>query len=296
MTKEKDPVAELMRLADEYAGPECDSLSVRRLALETHARAMSDRIEELEGLARIGGLSAQQLKACSGDNAVLTGRIAVLEHQAAAYELLLDTKERREARQVDIDQLRDEAVVTLQSERAANALLTAQVEQLERQLEAVGAGGIGPQILKGIGKINGDGWKDKTSKGEVVFAYAKELPSPYAKGQHPRVGNVIWSASAEQYDFVPATCDEVQDFVESRLATQIEVISILTNQVKQLDCQLEAVGVGGVSALIAPTVAPVYLVATGQVHNGLETYTRHDACPPLCDVEKLYSSAPMPKV
>lgn len=36
--------------------------------------------------------------------------------------------------------------------------------------------------------------------------------------------------------------------------------------------------------------ARVYLVATGETHNGLETYTRHEgAPPPLCDAECLYT-------
>jgi hypothetical protein len=34
----------------------------------------------------------------------------------------------------------------------------------------------------------------------------------------------------------------------------------------------------------------VYLVATGETHEGQETYTRHDSKPPLCDSECLYSS------
>ena len=40
--------------------------------------------------------------------------------------------------------------------------------------------------------------------------------------------------------------------------------------------------------------ARVYLVATGEVHEGQETYTRHDgAPPPLCDAECLYTQASM---
>jgi hypothetical protein len=38
----------------------------------------------------------------------------------------------------------------------------------------------------------------------------------------------------------------------------------------------------------------VYLVATGEVHNGEETYTRHDTPPPLCEFEALYTQ-PAPK-
>lgn len=39
---------------------------------------------------------------------------------------------------------------------------------------------------------------------------------------------------------------------------------------------------------------PVYLVATGETHEGQETYTRHDAPPPLCESERLYSVAQWP--
>jgi hypothetical protein len=41
-------------------------------------------------------------------------------------------------------------------------------------------------ILKGVGKINGDGWKDTTKIGQIVFAWNAELPKPYAPGQFPR--------------------------------------------------------------------------------------------------------------
>lgn len=60
-------------------------------------------------------------------------------------------------------------------------------------------------IVKGIGRRDGDGWKDVTVKGEVVFAYGRELPKPYAPGQFERVGNIGWSASRSQYDFTPAS-------------------------------------------------------------------------------------------
>lgn len=35
----------------------------------------------------------------------------------------------------------------------------------------------------------------------------------------------------------------------------------------------------------------VYLVATGEVVGGLETYTRHETRPPLCDAEVLHESS-----
>ncbi|MDQ0035881.1 hypothetical protein J2W30_003649 [Variovorax boronicumulans] len=37
-------------------------------------------------------------------------------------------------------------------------------------------------------------------------------------------------------------------------------------------------------------VEKVYFVATGETHDGQETYTRHDVCPPLCDAETLYTA------
>jgi len=64
-------------------------------------------------------------------------------------------------------------------------------------------------VLKGVGKINGDGWKDTTTEGEVVFVWNAEKPTPYAPGQYPRVGNEGWSASTSQYDFTPATAKDV---------------------------------------------------------------------------------------
>lgn len=39
---------------------------------------------------------------------------------------------------------------------------------------------------------------------------------------------------------------------------------------------------------------PVYLVATGEVFEGQETYTRHDTQPPLSDAEVLYTRRPQP--
>lgn len=65
-----------------------------------------------------------------------------------------------------------------------------------------------PLVLMGIGKINGDGWKDTTRIGEVVYAWNRPMPEPYAPGQFPRVGYPIWSASTMQYDFRPVADDE----------------------------------------------------------------------------------------
>lgn len=64
-------------------------------------------------------------------------------------------------------------------------------------------------ILKGVGKIDGDGWKDVTTRGEEVFVYGSPLPKPYAPTQYERVGAVGWTASDRQYDFVPASLREI---------------------------------------------------------------------------------------
>jgi hypothetical protein len=74
-------------------------------------------------------------------------------------------------------------------------------------------------ILKGVGRINGDGWKDVTRKGEVVFVWNAELPAPYTKGQYPRIGCEHWSASINQYDFQPADLDEVRELFAAKAKT-----------------------------------------------------------------------------
>jgi len=81
--------------------------------------------------------------------------------------------------------------------------------------ENADAGNADGQVLKGIGKINGDGWKDVTRKGEVVSVWNTELPRPYKAGQFPRIGNCGWSASTDQYDFQPATAEEAREAIEA---------------------------------------------------------------------------------
>lgn len=73
-------------------------------------------------------------------------------------------------------------------------------------------------IMKGVGKINGDGWKDTTKVGQVVYVWNTELPSPYMEGQFPRIGNEGWSASTKQYDFTPATTEEIRDVFSAHSA------------------------------------------------------------------------------
>lgn len=75
-------------------------------------------------------------------------------------------------------------------------------------------------VLKGIGKVAGDGFKDTTKVGEVVYAWNQEQPSPFKPGQYPRVGNHCgWTASTDQFEFKLATVDEVRNiFAEQEAA------------------------------------------------------------------------------
>jgi NTP pyrophosphatase (non-canonical NTP hydrolase) len=76
-----------------------------------------------------------------------------------------------------------------------------------------------PAVLKGVGKINGDGWKDTTRIGEVVFVWNTEMPKPYKAGQYPRIGNQCgWTASTEQYNFSPATPEQARGAIEGMLS------------------------------------------------------------------------------
>jgi hypothetical protein len=93
-----------------------------------------------------------------------------------------------------------------------------------------------PMILKGVGKINGDGWKDTTKVGEIVYAWNAELPRPYSEGQFPRVGCPGWSASTEQYDFKPATMDEVMTEDEDRHSEMLR----LKDQIRELEIDRDA--------------------------------------------------------
>lgn len=68
---------------------------------------------------------------------------------------------------------------------------------------------MGTPIIKGVGKVNGDGWKDTTKVGEIVFCANTELPAPYAPGQFPRIGYVSWTTSTDQYDFQPSSLEEL---------------------------------------------------------------------------------------
>lgn len=51
----------------------------------------------------------------------------------------------------------------------------------------------------------GHSWKDGYTVGEVVYGYTKELPRPYAAGQHHRVGTqpYPWSVGTECFRVEP---------------------------------------------------------------------------------------------
>lgn len=115
---------------------------------------------------------------------------------------------------------------TLEGLRAALAAAPA-VQPSEKERTA---------ILKGVGRINGDGWKDVTRIGEVVYVWNDERPTPYAPGQFPRIGNDCgWTASREQYDFTPATLAEVRECFDALLAQERErVLQGVKGQFEQM--------------------------------------------------------------
>lgn len=86
-----------------------------------------------------------------------------------------------------------------------------------------------------------------------------------------------------------AEADEIS-LLEGTIESRDRNIETLVAENKRL-AALEAVQVEPVvkgNAFYVPTNR-VYLVATGEVHDGLEQYTRHDTKPPMCDAETLYS-------
>lgn len=113
-----------------------------------------------------------------------------------------------------------------------------------------------PPILKGIGKIAGDGWKDTTKVGEVVYVWGAELQAPYAPGQFLRVGNDCgWTASRHQFDFAPATTDEVRELFaaagdksERRAITFGDIVAqqVIAMQAAVIDAELRGDAAGTV--------------------------------------------------
>lgn len=65
-----------------------------------------------------------------------------------------------------------------------------------------------PLVLRGVAHVAGDGFKDDTRIGDAAIVWNRQRPEPYAPGQFPRVGNPIYSASADQFRFRPLSEDE----------------------------------------------------------------------------------------
>lgn len=72
-------------------------------------------------------------------------------------------------------------------------------------------------ILKGVARVSGDGFKDTTVKGDVVFVYAEPLPAPHGPGQYERIGFSGWTASSDMFDFKPTTRTEIKALINSLL-------------------------------------------------------------------------------
>lgn len=68
-------------------------------------------------------------------------------------------------------------------------------------------------ILKATCHNPGHDWKDGHTRGEVKFAYSRTLPSPYAAGQHPVVGNTVAAVTADHFTFCPASILETARLV-----------------------------------------------------------------------------------
>lgn len=110
-----------------------------------------------------------------------------------------------------------------------------------------------PAALKGIGRINGDGWKDTTRIGEVVFVWNAAMLKPYSPGQYPRIGCGGWTVSVEQYDFTPATAEELRQAVE-QIAEERDRFRAAASPLLVVAAGLEA---AAPPAPAEPTVLPV---------------------------------------
>jgi hypothetical protein len=97
-----------------------------------------------------------------------------------------------------------------------------------------------PGILKGVARHSGDGFKDPTRQGDVVYVWNTELPAPYAPGQYPRVGNHIYSASTDQFDFIPVPTGAAQLLIDSLIAQERSAKQDANAQVAWLKKQLAA--------------------------------------------------------
>lgn len=94
----------------------------------------------------------------------------------------------------------------------------------------------------------------------------------------------------------------VEDSLRTRLRWSEERVEQLKHENRELRGRIPGPSfddlMGGVQAskkettTASPGASKVFIVATGETHNGQETYTRHDVRPPLCDAEVLYTTPP----
>lgn len=153
----------LMWLADEYAGPEHDSLSNRRSALQSAiAAALAQRqpapvqVAGDAGLAvashgvfdhngkmiachdepgHLKGVDSQPLVKLADAQAALAAQAATYEKQINAYKSLVQSLERQRTTLREGTTKWVEAVQSLTSEREANAILTDEIARLTAELE-----------------------------------------------------------------------------------------------------------------------------------------------------------------
>ena len=70
------------------------------------------------------------------------------------------------------------------------------------------------QILRGEAHTAGDGFKDTTELGDVVFVLNKQMPPPFQPGQFPRLRDPSWTATSNHFTFRPATHEELMEEFE----------------------------------------------------------------------------------
>lgn len=95
--------------------------------------------------------------------------------------------------------------------------------------------------------------------------------------------------------------NQLRDCAKEYHATQqlrerlLDVLGPMIDWVRAVQAPTTAQAAPAAGAVAGPSVRKVFLVATGEEHEGEATYTRYDDDPPpLCDSECLYTAAPTP--
>lgn len=115
------------------------------------------------------------------------------------------------------------------------------------------------------------------------------VPVPWATQQNKPASEgtqAAWLPTAEAINALP---EGPRAYIHALVAQtdpagMVAENTLLRDQTRQLDAMIGRLKAERTEA------REVYLVATGETHNGAETYTRHaDTPPPLCDAELLYT-------